>query len=422
MYDRIDMREGRVFRMGRTRAWVLAAFGVAAFGFVGVACDDSPGDPCVDFAGNPEADCDGDGLSNAFELAHGYDPANPISNEDGMIDGDHDPDWDGLPNWAEERLGFDPFNPHSVDTAVLDGMLDSDGDGLPNMTEAWVSTPDSTIDFFTPTFDPATAEVHEYQCDPVSGPLSPLMGKRAFRFNSMSLVEPAAFANVLAGMLDNDIGSGALNIIAALDEFEHDRCASYFSFRSGPGEVIDDGEGGVQYRIATDSPYIHAVAMHTSETTAFFRTIDSLDLTMPRLLAPIEDEDEEEPPGDGGGDDGGGEEPPGDGDGAGGDALPGTSQAATTDNRNYDLRLSNLQTVGTVRQNSEGRLVIEATLRAVMTFDDARNAYLRASPFPLYDLVAPVGTRYRTPGAEEDIGFLIIANFTAEEVAYAEGD
>lgn len=406
MKDRIDSNGGRVYRMRRTRTWLLAALSVAAFGLLSAACDDTPGDPCVDFAGNPDADCDGDGLSNAFELEHGYDPANPISNDDRMIDGDHDPDWDGLPNWAEERLGLDPFNKHSVDPDIIDGLLDLDQDGMSNMAEAWLSTPDSTLDFFTPIYDPATKDSHDYTCDPISGPVSQLMGQRAFRFNSMGLVEPTAFAGVLRGMLENDIASGALNIIAVLDEFEHDRCASYFSLRSGPGVAHDDGT----YEITTESPFIRAVAMHTGETSAFFRTIDSLDLTMPRLLAPVEDDDGEDDDGDGAG----GDDPPaGDEDG---------DEAPENDGRNYDLRLSNLQTVGNVRQNSEGKLVLEATLRAVMTFDDARNAFLRASPMPLYDLIAPVAERYRTPGADEDLGFLIIANFTAEEVDYTSGD
>lgn len=64
------------------------------------------------------ADSDGDGLTDGFELAHGFDPLNADENGVGGLDGLEDPDLDGLSNADEERMETDP---------ALD---DSDGDGL----------------------------------------------------------------------------------------------------------------------------------------------------------------------------------------------------------------------------------------------------------------------------------------------------
>ena len=62
-----------------------------------------------------DIDSDGDGLPNAWELAHGLDPTDPADPSD--------PDNDGLFSIEEYRLGLDPRNP------------DSDGDGLGDGTE-----------------------------------------------------------------------------------------------------------------------------------------------------------------------------------------------------------------------------------------------------------------------------------------------
>src|SRR5687768_8677816 len=47
-------------------------------------------------------DDDGDGMVNDFEVAYGFDPADPSDAED-------DPDSDGIPNAEEARAGSDPF-------------------------------------------------------------------------------------------------------------------------------------------------------------------------------------------------------------------------------------------------------------------------------------------------------------------------
>lgn len=367
------------------RGWMTATFTIAMLSGFFVGCDNNPpGDPCVDFKGNPKADCDGDGLSNAWELEHGYDPAKPISNEEGFIDGDHDPDEDGLPNWAEERLGLDPFSAHSVDEELTDAVLDLDGDGLSNMAEAWYGEPDRTLDFFAPYSDPSVAETHEYTCDAVDGPISQLMGERTFRFTSMLLEEPAQLAVQLHGMINAEISNHRLHIMTTIGDFSHERCAAYFNLRAGSAEEhYDEENDGAPYYLSDElSSKKRAVALHTSPTEAFFRTVDALDLMMDGLLAPDETDDREE---------------------------------------NFDLQLRNLQATGIVRQvSTDGKLeIVNAKIRAVITFEDARNTWIRAGNGVVnIDAFMRLigGETYTRPGDDDPMGYLILGSFAAEEV------
>jgi hypothetical protein len=65
-----------------------------------------PGINSLDDAMN--ADLDGDGLSNIFELTHGYDPFDIDSTIDGA-DASLDPDSDGLGNSVEQGQGTNPM-------------------------------------------------------------------------------------------------------------------------------------------------------------------------------------------------------------------------------------------------------------------------------------------------------------------------
>lgn len=74
---------------------------------------DYPGIDSLDDAMN--ADQDADGLSNIFEVTHGYDPFEEESTIDGL-DADVDPDQDGLGNAAEQAAGT---NPMAKDNSLL---------------------------------------------------------------------------------------------------------------------------------------------------------------------------------------------------------------------------------------------------------------------------------------------------------------
>ncbi|MEX2605830.1 MAG: Ig-like domain-containing protein, partial [Kiritimatiellia bacterium] len=126
-------------------------------------------DPLVDDAG---ADLDGDGLTNIWEYTHGFDPSDPFdalrdtSENDipdwweithfgafGSVDASADPDGDGLSNLEEFPAGTDPHNWDTDGDLLPDGWevehgldpLDStgdngadgdpDGDGLGNLQE-----------------------------------------------------------------------------------------------------------------------------------------------------------------------------------------------------------------------------------------------------------------------------------------------
>jgi hypothetical protein len=69
----------------------------------------------------PDDDADGDGLTNAFEVAIGTDPLNP------------DTDGDGMPDGWEVFYGLNPLNP-------ADANMDADGDGLTNLQEYQAGT------------------------------------------------------------------------------------------------------------------------------------------------------------------------------------------------------------------------------------------------------------------------------------------
>ena len=89
------------------------------------------------------ADTDGDGIGDAFELAQGFDPTNPDSDRDGVLDGatsSTDSDTDGLSDELERILRTNPLS------------VDSDGDGFTDGLE------------YQGFFDPA---------NPMSNPMAP---------------------------------------------------------------------------------------------------------------------------------------------------------------------------------------------------------------------------------------------------------
>ncbi len=99
----------------------------------------------LDFA----LDNDGDGLTDADELAQGLDPRSADSDGDGLDDGDElaagtapgvaDTDGDGLLDGFEVAAGFDPI-------AGDEGADDPDGDGLDNLGEQAAGSDPGLID------------------------------------------------------------------------------------------------------------------------------------------------------------------------------------------------------------------------------------------------------------------------------------
>jgi hypothetical protein len=75
-------------------------------GFFRLYCGDYPGITSLDMAMN--ADFDGDGLSNIFEVTYGYDPFAKNSTSEGA-DESLDPDADGLGNASELAAGANPM-------------------------------------------------------------------------------------------------------------------------------------------------------------------------------------------------------------------------------------------------------------------------------------------------------------------------
>lgn len=61
----------------------------------------------------PGLDTDGDGLPNAWEIAHGFNPSDPSDSSD--------PDCDGLMNFEEYQQGLDPRDPDTDQDGLVDG-------------------------------------------------------------------------------------------------------------------------------------------------------------------------------------------------------------------------------------------------------------------------------------------------------------
>ena len=85
------------------------------------------------------ADTDGDGLTDWFEVLHGFDPLAPGESQ-------QDPDADGLDNLDEQAAGTNPFDPDTDDDGLTDAQevdtygtnplaADTDGDGLSDAQE-----------------------------------------------------------------------------------------------------------------------------------------------------------------------------------------------------------------------------------------------------------------------------------------------
>ena len=96
-------------------------------------------------------DTDGDGMTDAYEIAFGLNPNSADQNGNGIPDGQEDFDNDGVINALEAFIGTDPLKPRTFDN-IPDAKLDRDGDGLPDYREVLLGTdpnnPDTDGDGF----------------------------------------------------------------------------------------------------------------------------------------------------------------------------------------------------------------------------------------------------------------------------------
>jgi gliding motility-associated-like protein len=83
-----------------------------------------PLDPCDPNPNAGPCDQDGDGLTNSEELTIGTEPTNP------------DTDFDGIADGTEINNGSDPLNPCDPDDSSADCQIDTDGDGLTDGQES----------------------------------------------------------------------------------------------------------------------------------------------------------------------------------------------------------------------------------------------------------------------------------------------
>jgi gliding motility-associated-like protein len=93
-----------------------------------------PLDPCDPNPNAGPCDQDGDGLTNSEELTIGTEPTNP------------DTDFDGIADGTEIANGSDPLNPCDPDDSSADCQIDTDGDGLTDGQESLLCTSPTIAD------------------------------------------------------------------------------------------------------------------------------------------------------------------------------------------------------------------------------------------------------------------------------------
>jgi hypothetical protein len=156
---------------------------------------DGGGVPAID-----PFDADGDGMPDDWEEANGFNPLDP----NGDNGPDADIDGDGLSNYYEYLCGTDPKAIISSNGNIPDGELDSDGDRLNNLQELQHGTmpnmKDTDDDGLTDweelngTVDitwvrPATSQAPATRSDPLN-PLSPAVQRAVYLDGDSRLIVP----------------------------------------------------------------------------------------------------------------------------------------------------------------------------------------------------------------------------------------
>lgn len=370
----------------------------------------------VRVAVNPLADCDGDGMSNGFELANGFDPEDPDENKNGQLDGWDDEDNDGLPNWAEEALGLDPRNPKTpvdgddAQSALEDGLKDSDGDGAVNMAEAWMgqpnvgSNPARGEDFINPVWDPAVASEDVFDCDP-NAEGETIFEDLAFRFNVLDITTPAALGNLLAEMMGPDIDAFNINIMAPVTNFDRSHCVTYFELYAASG-VYEEGEDGKVFQLEDldaiegvgeimPTEPVRAVIVQTSENTAFFRTAVPLSMVFPGMMPVADGVDPED--------------------------------VAPEDRSRFLLDLEYITAAGNLTRHDDGKVTLSAALDGSVPYESAKTTQVvmgNGTTITIGNLLAGPHIRaYAVPDKDskdlkKDVGYNIRATFEAETVDF----
>lgn len=375
----------------------FAAFTVATSAGCGTNGDT---DICEDIDGNPHADCDGDGLPNAFERKWGYDPRNPDTDGDGVLDGEDDRDGDGLPASAEAALGLDPDIADTGNLGVSDGYRDTVGDGTPNMARAWYAQGGPNRFGLVRVWNMLTPDSRAYRCDPTDGTQNPLFDFNVFRFVRMDISEPKATGGIISSLMMSDIRKNKLNIIAMSDAFDVGHCTSYFELRAGsairlsadgvpPDDDTGDGTGNTStdnepevYAPESLSRPVRAVAVQTSEDVGMFRTIEPLSVVFPAFLPALNAEEQER----------------------------------------FELPIQYILAIGTISRVADGAFVISAEMSGVILFQDALTTKVRwgtgDTEVTVDSLMKNSAERYVRPGTDEAIGYIVRGSFRAESVAY----
>lgn len=314
---------------------------------------------------NPLADCDGDGMSNGFELLHGFDPEDPDEDGNGQLDGWDDTDNDGLPNWAEEAVGLDPRNPTTpvpgdeAQSALEDGLKDSDGDGAVNMAEAWMgkpnvhADPDKVEPFVGSVWDPAVANDDVFKCDPHAEG-DTIFEELAFRFTELKITTPQALGSLLADMMEPDIEAFNINIMAPVTNFDRTHCVSYFELYAASG-VWEEVDGAKSYKLEDldaiedvgpimPTKPVRAVVVQTSATTAFFRTTVPLDMVFPGMMPVPEGVDPED--------------------------------VAPEDRNRFLLDLAYITAAGILTLEDDGQVSLSAALDGSIPYESAKNTQI----------------------------------------------
>lgn len=183
-------------------------------------------------------DSDGDGMPDDYELAHGFDPHNPI-------DAQEDPDRDGLTNLQEFQRGTDPRNADTDGDGLKDGqeiargtnplLWDSDGDGISDGLE--VQTGSNPLD---PASQNLSAALASIRVTPVHFGLTfnTVIGEASVQLNVIGTMRDGRTIDVTSTGRGTNYASNAIEVC---------------SFGARDGQVFAGASGGCIITVTSNS-------------------------------------------------------------------------------------------------------------------------------------------------------------------------